>query len=127
MEENEQIPDPGPVYVLKNDEKRGPFFMDEIFDLLESGELKYEDVCLREGATECERLRDILDWEEEESQSNASNELSHVEPEKLEQPKEEDDDDDAMMMMKRNLHGKSRLRFRQRVIPRKFCIAVSRR
>lgn len=57
------------VFVLKQGEKRGPFSVDEIFDLLESGELAYEDVCLREGSVECERLRDILDWEPTEQKT----------------------------------------------------------
>ncbi len=68
-EAGDELPIPGRVFVLKQGEKRGPYSVDEIFDLLESGELAYEDVCLREGATECERLRDILDWEPTEQQS----------------------------------------------------------
>ena len=64
MVDEAEIPDPGPIFVLKNEERRGPFSIEEVFDLLEAGELRYEDVCLREGATECERLRDVLDWED---------------------------------------------------------------
>lgn len=51
------------VFVLKGGTKLGPFDIEELFDGLEEGEFHYEDICLREGATECERLRDILDWD----------------------------------------------------------------
>jgi len=51
------------VYVLKEGRKLGPFGIETLFDGLEEGEFCYDDICLREGATECERLRDILDWE----------------------------------------------------------------
>jgi len=57
----------GPIRVLKDAESLGPFSVDEILDHLESGELQPDDVCLREGALECERLRDILDWDTEET------------------------------------------------------------
>lgn len=52
------------IYVLKGDESLGPFWIDELLEKLEAGELRYDDVCLREGAGETERLRQILDWEE---------------------------------------------------------------
>jgi len=67
MSESE-LPIQEPVFVLKQGEKRGPYSVEEIFDLLESGELSYEDICLREGASECERIRDILDWENSEEE-----------------------------------------------------------
>lgn len=51
------------VFVLKGGKKLGPFYLETLFDGLEDGEFSYDDICLREGATECERLRDILDWE----------------------------------------------------------------
>ncbi len=51
------------VFVLKEGAKLGPFDIEALFDGLEAGEFHYEDICLREGATECERLRDILDWD----------------------------------------------------------------
>lgn len=52
------------VFVLKEDRTIGPFEIDEILEKLDSGELSYDDVCLREGAGETERLRQILDWDE---------------------------------------------------------------
>lgn len=67
-ESGDDLPVQELVFVLKQGEKRGPYSVDEIFDLLESGELAYEDVCLREGSVECERIRDILDWERTEHQ-----------------------------------------------------------
>jgi len=51
------------VFVLKQGRKLGPFDIETLFDGLEEGEFTYDDICLREGATECERLKDILDWE----------------------------------------------------------------
>lgn len=51
------------VFVLKRGQKLGPFSLDDLLGLLEDGELSEEDVCLREGATETERIRDLLDWE----------------------------------------------------------------
>ena len=72
------------IVVLKNGERLGPFEIDEILDLLESGELDYADVCLREGASECERLGDVLDWdrpdEEEEDEDIDEEEESSSAP-----------------------------------------------
>ncbi|MEX2579471.1 MAG: PH domain-containing protein [Verrucomicrobiales bacterium] len=67
------------VVVLKKGERLGPFDIDELLVRVESGEFDYGDVCLREGAAECERLRDILDWDEPES--SAPQELPEPEPE----------------------------------------------
>lgn len=61
---NEDYPVREKVFVLKDDESLGPFSIDEILVLLEKGTFRYDDVCLREGAEETERLRQILDWEE---------------------------------------------------------------
>lgn len=66
------------VFVLKGGQKLGPFTLDEVLEHLEAGELSEDDVCLREGATETERLRDLLDWD-------ATDELDESE--------EEDDDE----------------------------------
>lgn len=59
----EEYPVDEQIVVLKNGQRLGPFEIDEILDLLESGELDYGDVCLREGASECERLGEVLDWD----------------------------------------------------------------
>lgn len=62
----ENFPVDDQIVVLKDGDRLGPFDIDEILDLLESGELDYSDVCLREGAAECERLGDVLDWDRPE-------------------------------------------------------------
>jgi hypothetical protein len=53
------------VFVLKAGERLGPFSIENLLDGLESGDFSCDDVCLRPGATECERLSDLLDWEED--------------------------------------------------------------
>lgn len=60
---NDRYPVGDAVFVLKEGTKLGPFDIETLFDGLEKGEFHYDDICLREGAAECERLRDILDWE----------------------------------------------------------------
>lgn len=62
---DDHFPVKGSVFVLKGGKKLGPFEVDEILDGLEEGLFSYEDICLREGATECERLKDLLDWDGE--------------------------------------------------------------
>lgn len=54
------------IFILKGDDRLGPFEIDEILEKLDEGMLGLDDVCLREGAGETERLRQILDWEEPE-------------------------------------------------------------
>ena len=61
MDDNYPVGDA--IFVLKEGARLGPFDIETLFDGLEEGEFHYDDICLREGATECERLRDILDWE----------------------------------------------------------------
>ena len=61
MDENYPVDES--VFVLKQGTKLGPFDIETLFDGLEAGEFSYDDICLREGATDCERLKDILDWE----------------------------------------------------------------
>lgn len=70
------------IFVLKEDRTIGPFEIDEILEMLDSGELSYDDVCLREGAGETERLRQILDWDEPEPVPNAPFQDDTAEPEK---------------------------------------------
>lgn len=57
------------IFVLKGDERLGPFLIDELLEGLDEGFFSYDDVCLRSGAAECERLREILDWEKAEEPS----------------------------------------------------------
>ena len=52
------------IHVLKAEESLGPFSIDEILDGLEDGVFDLNDVCLRVGAIDTERIRDIIDWEE---------------------------------------------------------------
>ena len=66
------------IVVLKSGERLGPFEIDEILDGLENGELDYRDVCLREGASECERLSDILDWDKPEEVEHGETESEEV-------------------------------------------------
>ena len=61
MDENYPVEEA--IFVLKQGVKMGPFDMETLFDGLEEGKFSYDDICLREGAIECERLKDILDWE----------------------------------------------------------------
>ncbi|MCB1230687.1 MAG: PH domain-containing protein [Verrucomicrobiae bacterium] len=53
------------IYVLKDGARLGPYTVDDLLDLIDEGALNYDDVCLRDGEIECERLRDVLDWEGE--------------------------------------------------------------
>jgi len=69
------------VFILKEDETFGPFEVGEILEKLDQGIFRYEDVCLREGADETERLHQILDWDESEKGSaGSSTEISEVPP-----------------------------------------------
>jgi len=85
------------VYVLKEGRKLGPFGIETLFDGLEEGEFSYDDICLREGATECERLRDILDWESARPPRprRPSGSLPEMEPLKS---SDADDEDDAIFI-----------------------------
>lgn len=86
---NDRFPEGEFVHVLKDDEPLGPFSVDELLEGLESGHFSYDDVCLREGAVETERLRDFLDWEELENDSP-------IEDEWDEDGEEEQDHTDAV-------------------------------
>jgi len=52
------------IHVLKDGTRVGPLTIDEILDGLESGDFDPRDLCLRQGAAECERIEELLDWEE---------------------------------------------------------------
>lgn len=62
---DETLPDQPAVYVLKDGARIGPFSLDDLLELVDSGEISYDDICLRPGATDCERVRQVLDWEDE--------------------------------------------------------------
>lgn len=70
------------IYVLKGGRRLGPFTVENLLDGLESGDFSEDDVCLRPGATDLERIRDLLDWEDEPEAGEAD------------EPDEEDDEDD---------------------------------
>jgi len=52
-------------YVFNKGRKRGPFSLDDLLDETERGQADYEDLCLRIGDTTCEKVREVLDWEDE--------------------------------------------------------------
>ena len=54
-----------PIYVLKDGSRLGPFTEEELLEMVDEGTLHYEDVCLRAGRIETERLHQVLDWEED--------------------------------------------------------------
>ena len=55
------------VHVLKDGALHGPFTIDDLLDLVENGDINYEDECLRSGSETYETLRQILDWEDGEA------------------------------------------------------------
>jgi membrane protein YdbS with pleckstrin-like domain len=69
------------IYVLKGGRRLGPFTVENLLDGLESGDFSEDDVCLRPGATDLERIRDLLDWEDEPEAGEAD------------EPDEEDEED----------------------------------
>lgn len=75
------------IYVLKDGARIGPFTLDDLLDLVESGDLSYEDACLRAGAVQCERVRDVLDWDEPTAVSRPAK------PSPVEDPTDEEDQD----------------------------------
>lgn len=80
------------IFVLKGERRLGPFTLDNLLDGLESGDFSENDVCLREGATEMERLRDLLDWDREESRDE--DEFDEADPEEDDFEDEEGFDDE---------------------------------
>lgn len=77
------------VYVLKSDESLGPFRMEEILEGLEDGRFDLSDVCLREGAIETERIRDVLDWEESTTDQEPESANDVVEGDRESSPEED--------------------------------------
>lgn len=68
---DEVPPWPEGIYVLKGGRRLGPFTVEDLLDGLESGDFSEDDICLRDGALDCERLRDLLDWDEVKDEDNA--------------------------------------------------------
>lgn len=94
---SQDSPDPaGPVYVLKDGARLGPYTIDDLLELIDEGTLRYEDVCLREGEIACERLRDVLDWDGDDD-PEIGKEKAEVEkeiPESEDEAEEDEDDED---------------------------------
>ena len=66
------------VYVLKDGRRLGPYSRDELLERVDRGEIEYEDVCLRDFSSECERVHEVLDWDDDEAP--ASNEIEEIAP-----------------------------------------------
>ncbi len=75
------------IFVLKSEESLGPFTIDELLEALEEGRFNLQDVCLREGSIETERIRDVIDWEDDPS----ADEKIESEPEAEESFDDEDE------------------------------------
>ncbi len=84
-----------PIYVLKDGARLGPFTEDDLLDLVESGELSYDDVCMRAGSVEVERLRQVLDWREESEGGTEGMAALHEEDEEDDEEEEDEGDDDG--------------------------------
>jgi hypothetical protein len=69
---DELYPVDNEIYVLKEGRRLGPFTVENLLDGLESGDFSEDDICLRPGATDLERIRDLLDWEEPEADNGTS-------------------------------------------------------
>jgi len=97
---SEDFPVKEQIVVLENDEALGPFSVDEILAHIDAGRFDYSAVCLREGALETERLRDLLDWGDEENRSAASDEDSDLElevEENMDAVEEDSSSDDTVL------------------------------
>lgn len=65
---DEEYPVDDGIHVLRGGRRLGPFTVENLLDGLESGDFSEDDICLRPGATECERLHEILDWDDSPDQ-----------------------------------------------------------
>ena len=90
-----------PIYVLKDGSRLGPFTEEELLEMVDEGTLHYEDVCLRAGRIETERLHQVLDWDEDRDfalgpvaeETEADDEFTEEEDSDDETWEEETDDD----------------------------------
>jgi Bacterial PH domain len=81
------------IYVLKEGRRLGPFTVENLLDGLESGDFSEDDVCLRPGATDLERIRDLLDWEDEPEPDEVDEPDDAVEEEDLEEDFDDEETD----------------------------------
>lgn len=84
------------IYVLKEGRRLGPFTVENLLDGLESGDFSEDDVCLRPGATDLERIRELLDWEDEPEPDEADETDDAAEEEDLEEDFDEEETDDEV-------------------------------
>lgn len=102
------------IYVLKGGRRLGPFTVENLLDGLESGDFSEDDVCLRPGAPDCERLREILDWEEEpeaapdEADEHEDYEDDFEEEDLEEEGPEEDEEEDGRASRERQAASPAR-------------------
>ena len=82
-------------YVFSDGRKRGPFSLDDLLDETERGQVEYEDLCLRIGATTCEKIREVLDWEDEHLILTSGQQDDNALPEAEADTLELDDADDT--------------------------------
>lgn len=68
-------------YVFNQGRKRGPFSLDDLLDETERGQILYEDFCLRIGAVTCEKVREVLDWEDKHLPPTPELQEENIEPE----------------------------------------------
>ncbi len=99
------------VHVLKDGARLGPYTVDDLLDLIDEGAISYDDVCLRAGSIECERVRQVLDWE-----GDADPELggATAPPETVEDPDEDDEEYDEDEDVEEDLHEEAPAPLRSR-------------
>ncbi|MCF6314060.1 MAG: PH domain-containing protein [Verrucomicrobiales bacterium] len=51
-------------YVFRHGAKSGPFTLHALLDEIDAQRADYEDLCLRIGSDTCEKLREVLDWDD---------------------------------------------------------------
>jgi len=62
--ERRAYPEEERFFVLRDGTSLGPFGIEDLLEALETGEVDYGDLCLREGGGPPEPLSDVLDWED---------------------------------------------------------------
>ncbi|MDH4408652.1 MAG: PH domain-containing protein [Verrucomicrobiales bacterium] len=83
------------IYVLKGGRRLGPFTVENLLDGLESGDFSEDDICLRPGATDLERIRDLLDWEDEPKAGKADEPNEEDLAEEFDEEETSDEDEDG--------------------------------
>ncbi len=82
-------------FVLKDGRRLGPYSRDELLDRVDRGEIDYEDLCLRDFSSECERVREALDWDiDEGDELSVSNKVPASEEAPVDENEGDTDDED---------------------------------